>query len=244
VEPERLCFERAGEPLGGLLLRGPARTAPGVVLVPSVHGCNDYVIDVARRLVSQRYNVFVFDLYSRGDKPGDLSSPELIGAAVAGLPDERIALDVAAAGRYLGAHEAVAGEPVAALGFCVGGLYSFLAAAVDGTFAAAVDFYGMIRYRDLSGAKRRQPVDSAEAINAPLLAHFGEGDPWCSGDHVEELKRRLATAGKVHEIYTYPGAGHAFHEFHRPAVYRPVAAAAAWDRSLVFLDYYLHGSHA
>lgn len=123
-------------------------------------------------------------------------------------------------------------------------MYAFLAGC-DGTFSAAVAFYGMIRYAPgIADHKDGDPVDLAEQLQTPLLAHFGTNDPWCPPDHVAELRQRLTAAGKVHEVYEYPGAGHAFHEFHRPAVYRPVAATAAWERTGVFFDYYLRGRHA
>lgn len=242
AEIENVTFNHAGDSLRGAIFRPSDAAVEGaVVVVPSVHGCNDYVSQVAASLGDAGYGALAFDIYSRGDAPNDLSSPERIQAAVAALADDRVTDDVLAAGHHMAR---LTGGPVAVLGFCVGGVYAYLAACGD-SFAAAVTFYGMIRYGPaIAASKQGDPIDRAEDLRAPLLGHFGSLDGWCPPEHVRELGERLATAGKVHELYEYPGAGHAFHEFHRPQVYRPVAAADAWRRSLSFLDYHLRGSHA
>lgn len=239
---ERLTFRHGDEDLhGGLVRPDDGREHPGVVLVPSVHGVNPYVVEVADRLAACGYAVLALDIYSRGDSPGELNGPEQIRAAVAALPDRRVAGDVAAAGRHLGALAGVVPGQVAAMGFCVGGLYAYLAACEDECFVAAVDFYGMIRYERLTDCKPVSPIDRAADLRAPLLAHFGDLDPWCPSQDVRAFADRLAAEAKVYELYQYPGAGHAFHERHRPPVYRPVAATTAWDRSLTFLGHYLGG---
>ncbi|HVL53371.1 MAG TPA: dienelactone hydrolase family protein [Vitreimonas sp.] len=239
-EREDVRFDAGGQEMGGHLYR-PAEPQGSVVVVPSVHGCNDYVADVSRALAARGYEAMTVDIYSRGDHPGDLSTPDRIQSAVAALPDDRVTADVVAAGQYLRDRD---GGKVAVLGFCVGGLYAFRAAASD-VFAAAIDFYGMIRYAPaIAASKAQEPVELAGDLQAPLLGHFGTLDPWCPAEHVAELRDRLSEHGKPHEIYDYPGAGHAFHEFHRPQVYRAVAAADAWRRTLGFLDYHLAGHAA
>lgn len=235
-ESTRILFDHDGTELHGDLYVPGDTLVGGVVVVPSVHGPNDYLAAVARRLKSSGYAALVYDLYSRGDHPGDLSDPSLIQRAVASLPDDRVTGDVVAAG------EALANEletEVAVLGFCVGGLYAFLAGCSD-RFVAAVDFYGMIRYAPgIAESKAGDPIECVPELKAPLLAHFGTLDPWCSNSDVDEFRVHLAGQKKVHEVYSYPGAGHAFDEFHRREVYRPVAAADAWRRSIDFLNYYM-----
>lgn len=238
-----VTFERDGQELRGVLCRPDvAGELPAVVLVPAIHGISPYILTVGRRLAAAEYLTLVVDIYSRGDKPADLSSGALIGAAVAALPDERVSADVVAAGDHLRSLEGVRG--VGVLGFCIGGLYSMLAARAGDTFDAAVNFYGMIRYAELTEQKPASPIDRVGDLAAPLLCHFGNQDPWCAPADVDALEGKLAEASKVYEICRYSGAGHAFHEHHRPAVYRPVAASAAWQSSVTFLDYYLKGIHA
>lgn len=245
METERttMTFDREDEQLSTTLVRPVSGSNhPALVLVPAVHGVNDYVLEVADRLAARGYVTSVLDIYSRGDAPKDLGGREQILAAVAALPDDRVAADVAAAGRHLLDMSDVTG--VGALGFCVGGLFAYLASCKADHFSATVNFYGMIRYDELTDNKPVSPVELADNLQAPMLSHYGQLDPWCPPAHVDEFDDRLAAAGKTYELYRYPGAGHAFHEHHREVAYRPVAAKAAWESSMAFIDYYLKGVHS
>jgi carboxymethylenebutenolidase len=123
------------------------------------------------------------------------------------------------------------------LGFCIGGSYALLAAAELAGLSCAVTFYGMLRYPELTSNKPVSPLDAAAEIACPVLGHFGEADHLVPVADARELGERLA--GRPAEVYTYPGAGHAFHEDFRAQVYRPVAAATAWSRSREYLSWYL-----
>ena len=81
----------------------------------------------------------------------------------------------------------------------------------------------------------------AARLQAPLLGHFGDMDRLIGKDELADFSAQLREAQRHHEIHTYAGAPHAFDEWFRPAVFRPVASAEAWRRSLVFLDWHLRG---
>jgi carboxymethylenebutenolidase len=140
------------------------------------------------------------------------------------------------------AHPRVAG-PVGLIGFCMGGTYTLLsAAAVDG-IAAAVAFYGILSrkhgmYGDpatLDPAKKpRDALDAAPHVRCPVLAFFGKEDPLIPVSDVEALRAAWGDRADT-EIVAYDGAGHAFMNDSRPAMYRPEAAQAAWARLLPFL---------
>jgi carboxymethylenebutenolidase len=121
------------------------------------------------------------------------------------------------------------------LGFCIGGTYAILAASQFEQLRCAVSFYGTIRYAT-SDLKPISPLDVAQSLKCPLLGHYGEDDALIPLPDVEALRKELRS--RPAEIYTYPGAGHAFHENFRPEVYRPVAAAEAWRRSTEYLEWY------
>jgi carboxymethylenebutenolidase len=72
----------------------------------------------------------------------------------------------------------------------------------------------------------------------PILYHVGDNDPWVDSTTLQEYTALLREHGISHEVGLYRGAGHAFHEHHRP-VYRPVAARASWVNTLTFLDWHL-----
>ncbi|KRV50457.1 hypothetical protein AQ490_15340 [Wenjunlia vitaminophila] len=211
---------------------------PAVVVVPAISGVNDYVQRQAARLAEAGYSALLLDYYARqqGQAP-DLSSPEKVMEAVWALPDPQVLDDLSAAVAWLGARPEVEASRVGVVGFCIGGSYALLGAAHVPGLACAVTFYGMLRYAQLSPNKPESPLDAVSKAQCPVLGHFGDADAIVPLADARELADRLR--GKPAEIYTYPGAGHAFHEDFRPQVYRPAAAAAAWERTCQYLDYYL-----
>jgi carboxymethylenebutenolidase len=123
---------------------------------------------------------------------------------------------------------------VAVLGFCMGGHYTFKAAAID-RFDAAVSFYGMVRAPEAwRGPGHRIDPLSVAAEMAPTLAFFGSNDPWTPAADIEAL--RAAWSGRADcEIVVVEGAEHGF--VHDPArdVHRADAAASAWERTLQWI---------
>ncbi|MEU8800997.1 dienelactone hydrolase family protein [Spirillospora sp. NPDC048819] len=209
---------------------------PVVLLTTAISGVNDYVLRQADRLAEAGYACAVLDYYARdGGRAPDLSTPEKIMAAVGALSDETVLGDMAAAVAWLKEQPGI--DRIGTLGFCIGGTYALLAASRIPDLRCAVTFYGMLRYAKLSDTKPLSPLDAAEKVGCPFLGHFGEADHLVPVADARELADRLR--GKPAEIYTYPGAGHAFHEDFRPDVYRPVAATTAWTRTQEYLAYYL-----
>lgn len=208
-----------------------------IVLVPSIHGLSRYIETVAERLARHSYESLIVDIYSRADeKPTLRTGPEIL-QAVASLDDAGLAGDIAAAVEHLAHARGVQPAQIGLLGFCIGGMLVTRAATLVEA-ACVVDYYGMIRYGDAITGKP-DPIEEITALKAPLLGHFGDVDPWCPHADVIELRERLQDKALVQEIYTYPGAGHAFDEVHRREVYRPAAAHDAWQRSVAFLSYHL-----
>jgi len=227
----------AEPPASGLLRRPDADApAPAIILLPAVAGVNAYCAKVADALAEQGYVSLSIDYYARaGGAPHIGNRAEAI-AAVASLSDNEILADIAAGVQYLKSQAYVAQDKLAVLGFCVGGTYALLAASTMDAFACAISFYGPPKYLELTANKPLSPLAAAADLKCPLLAHYGEADPLIPLPHVQELREQLKA--KPAEIYTYPGAGHAFHEDFRPEAYRPIAAQEAWQRSLKYLHWY------
>jgi carboxymethylenebutenolidase len=221
-------------------LPGPALTvAPAVgrrgsvLVVPGVHGQTSHILEVAQRLASHGVRAVVADWFCTAAQRGEVRTPADITPAVIALEDEVIADELARAAEHLRRDGSVG-----LLGYCVGATFSLLAAARTDALAGVVAYYGVLRYRgDLEG-KAADPVDTAGDVRPPVLAHYGMADGWCPPHDVDALEAALAANGRAHEIYRYPGAGHAFEEAGRPG-FRPVAAAEAARRTLVFLDHRL-----
>lgn len=217
-----------------LALMRPEQATRAVLLLPAIAGIDGYIAERAAHLAAEGYAVAVLDYYrGSGHKP-DLSTPERIGAAVAALDDAGVMRDMALAFDWLATQGFGAGE-TAMLGFCIGGAFAILASAAQARAACAVAYYGQLR----SPAKPIDPIAIAARIGAPLLAHIGERDRLIAAKDVAEFSQATRDAAAPVEVHTYPGAPHAFDEWHRPAVFRPVASAEAWQRTLTFLHWHL-----
>jgi carboxymethylenebutenolidase len=239
---EKVQFRSGSATLDALMARPPgAGASPAILLLPAIAGVNEYMEGVARRLADLGYAVLLLDYYARTGHAPDVSTPEKIGAAVAALSDPEVLDDVAAAVAWLRERDDVDGARIASFGFCIGGMYAFLAACRDLGLAAAVDYYGAIRYAATGPKKPVSPIDCVPKLAAPLLAHFGTFDRLISGEDIALFESALQAHHKSYELFLYRGAPHAFDEDFRPAVFRPVAARLAWQRSLAFLDWHLRG---
>ena len=120
---------------------------------------------------------------------------------------------------------------VCVLGFCMGGYYTFKAAAAD-RFDAAVAFYGMLRTPDAwrGPGHTIEPLDVA-ADMCPTLAVFGSVDPLTPAADIEVLQTAWAGRNDC-EIVIVEGADHGFaHDPERP-VHRADDAAVLWERAL------------
>src|SRR5579875_141823 len=110
----------------------------------------------------------------------------------------------------------------------VGSAIAYLVAcALPEKIAAAVPFYG-------GGI----PVERTATLRAPVLAFFGDQDPFIPLDQVERLKQEAARLGKPVEVVVYPGAPHGFFCNERDS-YRREAAADAWERLKRFFAQHL-----
>ena len=225
-------------------VHGTGGRRPAVIVLPAIAGINDYVKSRAADLNAAGYHVALMDYYSREGKAPDCSTPEAIGRAVAALPDPRVVSDIRATQNYLASLEAVDDTRIGILGFCIGGMYAFLAACESAALACVVSYYGTVRYTKTSLDKPHSPIDRIPELNAPLLAHFGTFDRLISQQEIADFEAALKRSKKIYECAIYSGSPHAFDEYFREAVFRPVASAEAWRRTLTFVDWYLQSKHS
>ena len=158
-------------------------------------------------------------------------------AFIASIPDRRMVADLEAGLTYLKTPQLNAGR-VGSVGFCMGGLYSYLLATHSTQLAAAVDFYGRIIYAEKTDNKPESPIDLAPQLKCPLLCNYGETDASIPVAHVEQLRERLQLARQPWKINIYPGAGHAFFNDTRPS-FQKEAATDAWNEMLAFFKKHL-----
>lgn len=194
---------------------------PGIVVVHEWWGLNTQIREVAKRLSREGYVAIVPDLY-HGKMTTD---PEQAHVLMRGLDDAVAAVDLDNAVTWLRAEPRVAKRKIGTVGFCMGGSLAEGLALRNAEITSTVMFYG-------------PPVTDPKALatlRGPLLGHYGEKDDGIPVAKVEAFRSGLKQAGKVAEIYTYAGAGHAFMNDTRPS-YHPDAARQAWARTLAFFQ--------
>lgn len=217
-------------------LAEPGGPRPGVVVIPDVWGLGDHTRDIAQRLAREGFAALALDVYRKTGRPS-LADPAAAMAFIRQLSDPLVLETVQDGIDALARQPACAGRALGLIGFCMGGQYAWLAACACRGLAAVAPFYGMLRYEaGLDPAKKpRAPLDAVADLGCPALGLYGREDALIPNADVDELEARLAKQRQPFEIVRYAGAGHAFLNDTRPAMFRPAAAADAWERLLVFL---------
>ena len=114
------------------------------------------------------------------------------------------------------------GQPVACVGFCMGGGLAALLACEDPELAGAAIFYGSA-----------PPLERVPGIQCPVLGLYGALDARINAG-LPAFAEAMVREGKAFEHHVYPGAAHGFFNDTRP-VYDVGAARAAFARLLAFL---------
>src|ERR1700683_3671862 len=113
---------------------------------------------------------------------------------------------------------------VAVLGYCLGGLMTFLT-AVRYSVDAAVVYHG---------GDTEKYLREGDGLHAPLLMHLAEEDEFISKPAQAAIKAALASKPSA-TVYSYPGQRHAFSR-HNGAHYNAEAAVLANRRTSEFLN--------
>lgn len=223
---ETVEFASNGNTASGYLALPASTPAPGLLVLQEWWGLNPQIKGVADRLAGEGFVALAPDLYH-----GELAEHDEMDKAahlMTSLPADRAARDMGGAVDYLLAHDAVRGDNVGAIGFCMGGVMVLMVSALQGDkIGAAVPFYG---------APLGESEPDWSGLSAPVLGHFAETDDFFPVAAVEELAAKLRGMGNDVTIHVYPGTGHAFlNETNALGTYNPDAAKTAWDRSVAFL---------
>lgn len=206
----------------------------GIVVIQHAPGVDEFIRTMVDRLAQAGYLAVAPALYHRQTEPG--GPLELMGR----LRDREVIADVNATVEHLRDDPAVDGARLGIVGFCMGGRVTYLMAAANPAFKAAVAYYGgntMLSW----GGDVPTPFERTGEIHCPLLFHFGAEDTNPSPEDMGKLDAELNRYHKAHEFYVYDGAGHAFMNFSAPERYRESAAELSWPRTLSFLARHLGG---
>jgi len=193
-----------------------------IVVIQEIFGVNHHIRSICDRLAKEGYAAFAPSSFDRME-PNFQSgySPEEVQNALkyVGNPDWAAFLRDTQA--TIDAAKSVG--PVGIIGFCLGGVITYLAAARLNGASAAVGYYGggIVHFAD-------------ERPKVPTQLHFGEKDAHIPLTDVETIRVKQPDV----EVFTYPGADHGFHCDAR-ASYDKVSSDIAWPRSLTFLEKHL-----
>ena len=228
---DKLTIKGMNGTFDAYIARPKSLPAPAVVVLQEVFGVNDDIRRTCDELAGQRFIAVAPELYWRQERGLNLS--------VTSEADWQHGLSLNQAyDRDAGAKDikdtanTVAKLPectgkVAFLGYCIGGLMTFLTTVRFGADAA-------VAYH---GGDTEKYLDEAGRLDAPLLMHLGENDEFISPAAQAAIKAALAEKSNV-SIYSYPGQYHAFSR-HNGAHYNAAAAALAHERTYEFLHDHL-----
>lgn len=224
---ETVEFASNGDTAGGYLAVPASGSGPGVVVIQEWWGLNPQIKGVADRLAGEGFTALAPDLY-HGELAGH-DEMDKAGQLMSTLPPDRAARDMGGAVDFLASHDATTGDKVGVIGFCMGGMLSWILATVrPDTVGAVVPFYGA-------------PLDPANApdwskLQAPVQAHAAENDDFFPPAAIEALGEQLRAQGKDVTVHVYPGTGHAFaNETDALGTHHAAAAEQAWGRAVEFL---------
>ena len=206
------------------LLAKPANASgklPVVLVVHENRGLNPYIEDVARRFAVANFVAFAPDgLTSVGGFPGNDEQGAVLFRQVDGM---KMANDFEAAARWLKARPESNGK-LGAIGFCYGGgVVNTLAVRLGADLNAGAPYYG------------RQPgAEDVAKIQAPIMAHYAGNDQGINAG-IPAFEAALKSGGKSHQLFTYVGTQHGFHNDTTPR-YDEAAAKLSWQRTLDFFN--------
>jgi len=225
---DRVTIEGRDGAFGAYIARPKTLPAPAVVVLHEVFGVNADIRKHCDELAEQGFIAVAPDLFWRQEPGVDLS--------VTSEPDWQHGLRLyqaydrdAAARDVKDTVETVAKMPecagkIAVLGYCLGGLMTFLTAVRYGVDAAVV----------YHGGDTEKYLGEVDGLHAPLLMHLAEEDEFISKHAQAKIKAALVRRPTA-TVYSYPGQRHAFTR-HNGAHYNAAAAALANGRTSEFLN--------
>ena len=225
---ETVEFASNGTTASGYLALPEGGTGPGLLVIQEWWGLSQSLKDVCDRLAAAGFVALAPDLYH-----GELADPEhqemdKAAELMTALPPDRAGRDMSGAVDFLLGHDAVTGDGVGVVGFCMGGMLSFLIAANRGdAVKAVVPFYGF-------------PSGDGEpdwsGLTAVVRGHMAENDDFFGPDGAHALEAKLRGLGKDVVLTVHAGTGHAFMGPHNALGTRDEALAEQlWPEVTAFL---------
>jgi carboxymethylenebutenolidase len=209
----------------GYLATPATGRGPGVVVIQEIFGINPWIREVADWYAAQGYMAVAPDLFWRMT-PGLQLDPTIAAQFEEGLgyyrrfDVDKGVEDIQATISALRRMQGCSGK-VGNLGFCLGGLLSYLAAARTDTDASS-SYYG-------GGVHTKQ--DEAPKVAAPTMLHLAGNDSFVPPEANDAIVAGTKANPNI-AVHVYPGMPHAFCRANDPRHFNADACAQAHGRTL------------
>lgn len=225
-----VTFPSNGNDARGYLVVPDSGSGPGVIVIQEWWGLDSGIKEMADRLGAAGFVALAPDLY-HGELAGH-TEMDKAGELMTSLPADRAARDMSGAVDFLAEHGTTTGDGIGVMGFCMGGLLTFVLAALrPDKIKAAVPFYGFPQGDD-------QPAYAA--IEAAIQGHMAEHDDFFPPAAAAALEAELQALGKDVTLTVHEGTGHAFMAPHNALGTQDAAKVAEiWPQATAFLHTHL-----
>jgi carboxymethylenebutenolidase len=223
---EMVSFPTDAGSASGYIARPGGGSGPGVLLIQEWWGLSPSLKEMADRLAAGGFVALAPDLYH--GEVAEHDEMDKAGQLMQSLPPDRAGRDMSGAVDYLSGLDYVTGSGVGVVGFCMGGMLSFLIASNrPDKVRAVVPFYGF-------------PQGDSEPdwskLAATVRGHMAEHDDFFSPEAAVALESKLQGMGKDVTLTVHAGTGHAFMGPHNALGTLDAALAATiWPDVLSFL---------
>ena len=223
---ETISFPSNGSEASGYLVRPDGGSGPGVLVIQEWWGLDSGIKEMATRLGTAGFVALAPDLYH-----GELAAHDEMDKAnelMNAMPPDRAARDMSGAIDYLAGLDGVTGSGIGVVGFCMGGMLSFLiAAARPDKVVAVAPFYGF-------PPPEMEPDWSK--LTATIRGHMAEHDDFFTPEGAKALEAKLQGMGKDVSLTIHPGTGHAFMAPHNAlGTLNEEVASVIWPQVCEFL---------
>jgi carboxymethylenebutenolidase len=223
---ETVEFKSNGHNASGYLVKPPSGSGPGVLVIQEWWGLDDDLKKMADRLAAAGFVALAPDLY-HGQVAGH-TEMDKAAHLMNTMPADRAGRDMSGAVDFLASHPSVTSKGIGVVGFCMGGMLSFIIAANRGDkVKAVVPFYGF----------PQGPMEPAwSKLTASISGHMAENDNFFPPSAAAALEKKLRAMGKDCTLKVHPGTGHAFMGPHNAlGTLNEQLAAQIWPEVIAFL---------
>ncbi len=207
---------------------------PAVLILHTSGGVKKYDIAYAEKLAQEGYACLV--PYYLG--PYSITYETRHWATTVYAQD--VLNDFKAEIQYLKNQPFIKKNRIGAVGFSMGGYWALILAGME-KVRAGVSYYGDLTGGPGNSEFRYRFINTFSKNSSPVLMLHGEDDMTVNVKYAKQLADMLKGKSCIHELHTYPNAGH---RFDRGASLHMPAAKDSWGRTLAFLKEYLRPGQA